>query len=97
VFQTNPRGVEAARYAIVTSLTDGFRRTLVGLKRAHGDVIVEEARSFRRTLVGLKPPLETPGSRSRYPFQTNPRGIEAVELGHGKRVWDQVSDEPSWD
>ena len=54
MFQTDPRGVEAVMADIRIEHTDGFRRTLVGLKLgtvwSHVDSVVR----FRRTLVGLK-------------------------------------------
>ena len=54
-----------------------FRRTLVGLKRllVEGEDLLLDG--FRRTLVGLKRPRGRHG-RSRAPFQTYPRGVEAV-------------------
>jgi len=82
VFQTNPRGVEAATGAML-SQSPGlcFRRTLVGLKRTQASLRAPLRTSFRRTLVGLKPPL-LPGdgmvsAGPDVPFQTNPRGVEA--------------------
>ena len=54
-----------------------FRRTLVGLKRAHRGGNHGPARGFRRTLVGLKLGLARAGLRDDPRFQTYPCGFEA--------------------
>jgi len=74
--------------------TDGFRRTLVGLKPSRANQGANCGPRFRRTLVGLKPVV--PGAEvDGVGFQTNPRGVEAGPAGSRRRP-PRVSDEPSW-
>ena len=57
--------------------SDGFRRTLVGLKELVDHRLSPSHRGFRRTLVGLKEALNSCSVRFRW-FQTNPCGIEGL-------------------
>ena len=56
LFQTNPRGVEAANREPLDETVNGFRRTLVGLKHLCRSDSRNCRTRFRRTLVGLKQP-----------------------------------------
>jgi len=53
-FQTHPCGVEVVLEEIVEGRSEGFRRTLVGLKSSRARRRRRDSKSFRRTLVGLK-------------------------------------------
>jgi len=73
----------------------GFRRTLVGLKPGAPSPPCGLP-CFRRTLVGLKLCPEKPLLEGLAPFQTNPRGVEALEETTLLLIFRNVSDEPSW-
>jgi len=77
------------------TINDGFRRTLVGLKRRKGRVQPELA-SFRRTLVGLKRSYGQ-GPRDDYiGFRRTLVGLKPQGAVPSQALQWIVSDEPSW-
>ncbi len=78
-FQTNPRGVEAARTRSVRLSKWTFQTNPRGVEALAVFPVASITNGFRRTLVGLKLDAATHVLNLALEFQTNPRGVEATQ------------------